>query len=124
MLFSIIKRIWHSKKEARPQVDNDLAYIKFAIDKNYNTNFSCDWQNLDHTLAMYLGKLLYDLNSGLYADPVLQHLTSRGINRPEEATFIRSVFNKWNDLTTTEESDSKPLVQPLVAFFKNAKYKT
>jgi hypothetical protein len=115
--------MWNKPKEPQ-SISADLAYIKFSVDQNLNINFSCDWHNLDPSVATSLGKLLYDLNKGLYSDPVLQHLTARGLNRPEETAFIRSIFNKWSDLATIEETDSKPLVQPSVAFFKNAKYKT
>lgn len=119
MLFNFLK-----KNPPKKDIDNTIAEIKFTLDENFNVNFKCVWQNQTIETCGKFSQLLYDINSGVYSDEIIKQLTEKAIKSPESRNFIASVILQLNLLTSSTQTKSQPLVQPLGAFFKNVKNKT
>jgi hypothetical protein len=92
--------------------DNPFASITFSILEDNIVHINCTWA--DEMIAPAYGEMLYRINSGGFAQEIIEILMEHAQNTPQDVMVVRDIISFWQMLQTNE--DNQPLISPSNVF--------
>ena len=124
-LYTKIKELFCAKTESSDtlaQTDNDKAQIKFILDENDNPYVKITIADTSPEVAKKIAGIIWDINSGKYAESIIQILIEMAGQDIEINKFVKRLFSEWSTIeySRKSQSTSEPLIKP-TDFFKALK---
>ena len=97
---------------------NVLGNITFSILTNGNVHIGCQW--IDNQVAdkqifyQSFGELLYQINSGSFAEEIISILITHMENTPQDTEMINHIIGQWQAIK--DHVEDQPLIQPSSVF--------
>lgn len=124
-LYTKIKQLFSPKKESDStlaQTDNDKAQIKFILDETNNPYVKIVIADTSPETAIKIAGIIWDINSGKYAESIIQILIEMAGQDIEINKFVKRLFSEWSTIEYSRKPQnvSEPFIKP-TDFFKALK---
>lgn len=118
MINKILNSFLHKKKEESTSRYENKTYdtngITFILDENNEPYIHISVTNLDDNKAVFFARMLFEINTGIYAESILDILQKLAQQDDSIKLFVSKVVASWGLYNELQNNNTNQQTEPMV----------